>query len=224
MFNRFFSEFAENWRIGWKQNSFRYRFVITVAIYIVMVSFLAGLLTDFEKRDGFSFSDPILNMFAPIDLTYMVFVLTYGLVLFAMVYFLKDPSYFMLGFQSYVLLLTLRIITIWLLPLNAPETTIPMNDPVVQSFGNGEILTKDLFFSGHTSAAFLFLFLAREKWARYLFLALGLLIGTSVILQHVHYTIDVIAAPFFSYTAFRIFYRWHRRMGWIEGATSKYYV
>lgn len=30
------------------------------------------------------------------------------------------------------------------------------------------------------------------------------LVGACVLLQHVHYTIDVVAAPFFTYAAYRI--------------------
>ena len=48
------------------------------------------------------------------------------------------------------------------LPFNPPPEMIPLNDPFVQFFGSGKLLTKDFFFSGHTATLFL-LFLVIDK-------------------------------------------------------------
>src|SRR5262249_32095706 len=54
-------------------------------------------------------------------------------------------------------------------------------------------LTKDLFFSGHTSSTFLVVLfgwsLRRLRWA---FVAAHVLVVASLYLGHIHYTIDVI--------------------------------
>lgn len=56
-------------------------------------------------------------------------------------------------------------------------------------------LTKDLFFSGHTSTTLLLLlYVWREKPLRWLMLAGHLLVVASIFLSHLHYTIDVIGA------------------------------
>ncbi len=44
----------------------------------------------------------------------------------------------------------------------AAANMIILNDPLVEFFGTGQTLTKDLFFSGHT-ATLLILFLVSEK-------------------------------------------------------------
>ena len=54
-----------------------------------------------------------------------------------------------------------RTSAINLVPLEPPDTILLLNDPFVQLFGKGEILTKDLFFSGHTGTLFLLFLLAR---------------------------------------------------------------
>lgn len=62
-----------------------------------------------------------------------------------------------------------------------------------------------LFFSGHTGLPFL---MALIFWqiprVRYLFLAVSCVSGMAVLLAHVHYSIDVFAAPFMAYSIYRI--------------------
>ena len=56
------------------------------------------------------------------------------------------------------------------------------------------------FYSGHTAFPFLLaLIFWDNKYLRYLFLILTVFFGASVLLAHVHYSIDVFAAPFIVY-------------------------
>lgn len=62
-----------------------------------------------------------------------------------------------------------------------------------------------LFFSGHTGLPFLMAIIFWQiPTARYLFLALSCVGGIAVLLAHVHYSIDVLAAPFMAYSIYRI--------------------
>ncbi|MFC2136330.1 phosphatase PAP2-related protein, partial [Bacteroidota bacterium] len=70
-------------------------------------------------------------------------------------------------------------------------------------FGTGEIYIKDLFFSGHTSTMFLLFLTAGSKNLRMVFLLLTILVAFCVIIQHVHYSIDVIAAPIGAYIGYK---------------------
>ncbi|MCX6822646.1 MAG: phosphatase PAP2-related protein [candidate division SR1 bacterium] len=59
----------------------------------------------------------------------------------------------------------------------------------------------DLFFSGHTGLPFLFaLIFWNNKWMRYLFIFSAIFFGMVVLLGHLHYSIDVLAAFFITYT------------------------
>lgn len=61
------------------------------------------------------------------------------------------------------------------------------------------------FFSGHTAFPFLMALIFWEKRAwRYSYLALSATFAASVLLAHVHYSIDVFAAPFMAYGIFEI--------------------
>lgn len=92
----------------------------------------------------------------------------------------------------------------YLMPFEAPEKLIVLKDPFVEMFGSGESLTKDLFFSGHTATLFMLFLVVESKRMKYIFLASAVVVGVSIILQHVHYVIDVFVAPFFTYAVFKI--------------------
>jgi PAP2 superfamily C-terminal len=62
-----------------------------------------------------------------------------------------------------------------------------------------------LFFSGHTGLPFLMaLIFWKKSYARIVFLSLSFIFGVAVLLAHVHYSIDVFAAPFMAYGIFKI--------------------
>jgi len=88
-------------------------------------------------------------------------------------------------------------------PLEAPPGMIPLDDPLVRLLGPGKLLTKDLFFSGHTATLFLLGCAVPGRRSRILFFVCTAIVGISVLWQHVHYTIDVLAAPLFAYASFR---------------------
>lgn len=61
----------------------------------------------------------------------------------------------------------------------------------------------DLFFSGHTGLPFLLsLIFWKYPVLRYFFLVACVVAGATVLLSHVHYSIDVLAAPFITYSIF----------------------
>jgi hypothetical protein len=101
----------------------------------------------------------------------------------------------------------------YLVALEPPAVTIPLEDPFVQIFGSGEVLMKDLFFSGHTSTLFLLYLTVTAPVLRRIFLAAVVAVAIAVIVHHTHYTIDVYVAPFFSYAAYRIVLRFNGEDG-----------
>ncbi len=192
------------WQPKLLDKDFRIKFFISSLLLLIILLSLAKFLEYNESRSGFSFNDPILNLFTPIDITWLTFALIYSGVIVILIHLTFHPENFLIAIQSYSLTALLRLITIFLLPLNAPETIIPLKDPFVEFFGGGNTLLKDLFFSGHTATMFVFFLVAKDRTLRIIFLIATILVGIFVLIQHVHYTIDVISAPFFAYTSFRI--------------------
>ena len=70
---------------------------------------------------------------------------------------------------------------------------------------NGIFTGNDLFFSGHTGLPFLLaLIFWDSKILRYIFLGFSVVLGTAVLLGHLHYSIDVLSAFFITYSIFSI--------------------
>lgn len=184
--------------------NFRTKFLITLTLLAIILISLANFLAYNEARPGFSFNDPLLAAFHPVDVTWLTFGLIYLGLIIALSFLIFNPDRMLIALQSYTLIAALRLITIYFLPLNAPIYIIPLKDPFVEYFGGGETLLRDLFFSGHTATMFLFFLTAKSKKLKTVFLICTILIAALVLIQHVHYTIDVVAAPFFAYTSYRI--------------------
>ncbi|MCX8010598.1 MAG: sphingomyelin synthase family protein [Ignavibacteria bacterium] len=157
-----------------------------------------------ESRNGFAFDDPILKLFNPIELTWLTFSLIYGSIIFAVLHLINKPNQFILAIQSYIVMVILRVVAMYLLPLEPPKDMIILIDPFVEFFGTGRTLTKDLFFSGHTATIFLIFLVIENTTIKKIFLTASILIGISVLVQHVHYSIDVFTAPFFAYVSFKL--------------------
>lgn len=193
-----------NWRnfLAPKQN--KYELIITFILLSLVLFSLTRFLLFVESRNGFSFHDPILSLFEPIDLTWLTFLLIYGSLITAIVYLLPKPDKFLFAIQLYTLMVMVRIIAMWLLPLNPPEKMIILVDPFVEFFGTGKTLTKDLFFSGHTATLFILFLSADNKYLKLFFLISTIGVAVSVLLQHVHYSIDVFAAVIFTYACYSI--------------------
>ena len=78
-----------------------------------------------------------------------------------------------------------------------PQQSIIYQDDYLRSFNIGG----DFFFSGHTGLPFLMaLIFWDEKWIRYTCIIASIVFGTSVILGHLHYSIDVFGAFFITFT------------------------
>jgi membrane-associated phospholipid phosphatase len=188
-----------------------------------MLTTLGGLLismwlfgrfvVSIEMRPGVALADPVLAMFEPRDVTVLTFLLIYSSIAAAVVHLAAHPHHLLLGMRAYTLMLSLRMLTMWSVPLDAPERIIPLTDPLVEAFTVSQTLLKDLFFSGHTSTSFLLYLTARNRVLKRVFLVCTVLIAGCVLIQHVHYFVDVVAAPFFAYGAFRAA-KASGRLGW----------
>lgn len=190
------------WKPFLNSSKFRIKFFVSVIILLTTLFVYRRFLDFAEARTGVSIPDPILKLYEPIDLTWLIFGLIYLCLVVGIIALIKNPEKLLLAFQVYTAVVVVRIIAMYLVPFEAPEKIIVLKDPFVEMFGSGESLTKDLFFSGHTATLFLLFWVVESKRLKYVFLVSAVVVGVSIVLQHVHYVIDVIAAPFFTYVCF----------------------
>lgn len=158
-----------------------------------------------ETRSGYPYTDPILDSFSPIDLSMPIAIMTNVPIFGALALLLRRPSTAVMVFWTVIIMCIVRSATLYFVVLEPPQRLILLDDSfLINVFYGGTSLKRDLFFSGHTANVMMVSLLQTNKTARYLLLACAAAMGVMVILQHVHYVIDVIAAPFFALLVFKM--------------------
>jgi hypothetical protein len=190
---------VELWKSNLQSSDYRKKLIVG----LILISFILLSLPFFyqavEKRNGISFNDYLLGWLPAYDLSLFIFVVIWSMALLTFSRFRQDPSIFLTFLWGFILINLSRFITIGLLPLNAPADLIPIQDPISNYFYGPKFVTKDLFFSGHTAAMFLMFLCLKKKTDKILALLATIMIGIAVLLQHVHYTLDVVMAPVITY-------------------------
>jgi len=98
----------------------------------------------------------------------------------------------------YAIFLIFRSIFINLTTFGAPSVRID-DRSYFEFLFSGYYFTQDLFPSGHTAFPFLGYLVIRNKKLKYFMLISSFVMGASVLLLHVHYSIDVLGAYFIAY-------------------------
>ncbi len=180
--------------------------VLSFGAFALAVHAFARFGAWIETRPGVVLRDPVLALLAPRDLTWVIFTVIYACIACAVVLLWRDPPAFALAFRAYALMVVFRMAAMSVTPLEAPLGAIPLHDPFIDQLWNGRTLTRDLFFSGHTASLCIVALatLPRHAVARRCFAAAACVVGACVLWQKVHYAVDVLAAPVFSYAAWRV--------------------
>lgn len=196
-------ETALSWPEVWQFASYRFLLVTGVIVLSALMVSMPSFFRKIELRDGYSLSDPLLHILPAINLSILIFLVIWYSICNTVIRSLKTPQKVLEILFSMILIILFRTITLSVVPLNPPARLIPIVDPISSLFygGHSNFLTKDLFFSGHTSTVFLTYLISEGKREKRIQLVLTFVIAISVLIQHVHYTIDVIAAPFFCFAA-----------------------
>lgn len=184
------------WSEAWKNPIFKKKTIVYSGLLIGLLCVFPYFFAYIEQREGIQLQDPLLDLIPGVDVSLATFLVIWSMTLFLWTRLLQTPSLFLLTLCSMVVLFISRLISISLVPLNPPEGLIPLKDPIVSLFygGTDVFITKDLFYSGHTSTQFLFFLCLKQKRDKRIALAASIIVGALVLIQHVHYTIDVAAA------------------------------
>lgn len=200
-----FLTFKNNWKDALSFQSFRLQAVITLSFLALLGVFIPPFFNYIQSKPGYIINDVILNLLPVQDFSLSIFLLIYSVIILTAINLSTSPFLFLKCLQAYCLLVAIRIICLYLVPLDPEQQMILLDDPFVgKLFYNGSVITKDLFFSGHVSTMFLFFLVIPFRTLKYFFLIATILVSVFILIQHVHYTIDVIAAPFVSWVSYRV--------------------
>jgi hypothetical protein len=193
------------WAQALGSEAFRRQAAVLVLLLAGMLAVLAPFFTYIQQRPGQLLPDPLLALVPRHDVAVPVFVAMYGACVVALGWLGRHPVLLLRGLWAYLLLTGLRMATIWLLPLVPPLDILPLPDPfttLLFHVPTTAAITKDLFFSGHTSTVALLALAVRGRWWRMGLALAALLVGLLVLMQRVHYSYDVLAAPLFAWLAY----------------------
>lgn len=194
-----------SWKQAWSNHYFRLQLILSVLI-IISFGFIFPWFFDFlEAREGPQLRDRLLHLFPSADISWTIFFFLYTGIAIAMSQLIKLPVQLLIAFETYCLVTLLRMLSITLFPLNPPEGYIPLHEPFAQLFVNDHrIISKDLFFSGHMATICSLFFALANRRIRYIVLICIAGVALGVLVQHVHYTIDVLFAPVATFACYYI--------------------
>ncbi len=197
------------WRVYLARPAGRIELTVTAAMFGAVLLAVPRFLAWNEARPGVVLADPILARLPVLDVSWPIFVIFYGGLTLALMDLVPRPWRLLAGLRAYALLMTFRMVGMWVTPLSPDPANIPLRDPFVELIASGgQVFTKDLFFSGHTSTAALFALVALHPLRKRVLYVGTALVGLLVLLQAVHYSVDVFAAPFFALGAWRLGKSW----------------
>ncbi len=192
-----------NWKAAYKANCFKIRLFIALVLFAGILTVFPFFFQYIESRDGLDLHDAVVAAIPAHDVSIPIFIFIWSTTLLLALRCIRDPQLLLISLYCFIVLTLTRMCTIYFIPLNPPQGLIPLVDPLSNFFyGKTNFVTKDLFFSGHTSSQFIFFLSLKKKRDKIFALISTIVVGSLVLVQHVHYTVDVLAAIPLTYLCF----------------------
>ncbi|MFA6991738.1 MAG: phosphatase PAP2-related protein [Candidatus Gracilibacteria bacterium] len=199
----FFARALHQWKILLKDKAFTISFLIG---WIVLgggyvMSQIASAYHDLHFYP--SVGDYVLEIIPVYNLSFLyIWGFTILIVSFFVYGILFEPEKAPFILKTFGILLLVRAGFISLTFMGPPAEFFyikELNAEYIRKAGAKFFFNNDLFFSGHTAAPFLGYLLAKGSRWRWFFLLGSLVMAATVLIMHIHYSIDVFAAFFITY-------------------------
>lgn len=149
--------------------------------------------------------DLLLDNLPVVDLSLIIVEGALFAIVIGTWFVLSKPRYILFSLKALALFVAIRALFISLTHLGIYPGTIYPGNGIFDGIYTYLNFQSGFFFSGHTGMPFLMALIFWEiPRARYALLSLSLVFGLAVLLGHIHYSIDVLAAPFMAYGIFGI--------------------
>jgi len=194
----------ESWKETISNTSDRSKLIIGSVLIFIILALMPQFFNKIEKRNGVVLHDWVLASIPPHNVSVAIFIVIWGMGLLILYRALYKPRIYIIYIWALIVVCLVRMATISFVALNPPIGLIPLADPLTGIFYGEASITKDLFFSGHIATLTL-IFLCLDKKSDKM-IALGAIITVACLLliQHIHYSVDILASPFITYTCFRL--------------------
>jgi PAP2 superfamily C-terminal len=190
------------WKIALHNRRFVAWFLFALTTIVLIISFVEWYFQNIIlNKPGFVIPDFVLDQFEPRDWSLEIMTLIYGALFIGIATNLGNPWRFLLGISTFAIVFWLRMIAMYLFTLEAPSGVIPLSDPFLTLIVyNKSDFVKDLFFSGHVSSMCVATAVEIHKKIKWLLAVMTVTMGVLILWQHVHYTIDVVAAVIITFS------------------------
>ena len=192
------------WKKAWASPVTRWHLIITIMIIPAFMLVLPLFFNYIEKRNGVVLNDWLLAQIAPHNVSIVIFSVIWGMMLLVLYRSLRAPSILITYCFTLAFVTVARVTCISLVPLLPPVGFIPLTDPLSGAFYGEANITHDLFFSGHTATLMTIFLCLQKKTDKIIGLLAIIAIAILLVIQHIHYTIDILAAPVIVYFIYRL--------------------
>ncbi|HEX8459904.1 MAG TPA: hypothetical protein VF623_00680, partial [Segetibacter sp.] len=143
-----------SWSAAWSSALFRKKFITASVLFTAVLLYFPYFFKTIQQRQGRVLNDCVLNILPAVDVSVFIFTTLYLLVAYGIFKAVQSPETFLLFLWTCLFLSIARMLTITLFPLDPPIKIVELVDPVLLPFYGHSEINRDLFFSGHTSSAF----------------------------------------------------------------------
>jgi hypothetical protein len=197
--------FNTSWKQALAHSPFRVKFLLSLGLLLLLAACIPSFFSFIQGRTGYAVYDPVLEFIRARNVSFSIFILIYTAIALTFINLISRPDKLMTCLQAFFFLMSMRIIILFCIPLEPSGTMIPLEDPLIgRFFYSGQAITRDLFFSGHVSTLFLLLLINPVVYSRWFIGIATVLVGLFLVMQHVHYTYDVLAAPIFAWISYKL--------------------
>src|SRR3989339_473589 len=190
----------------WTKSNF-YNF-LNSTLFFVLAVIIKGYADNYvDSSTGTPVGDIILDNIPTLNVDEFVVLGTLIFIIISLILFILKPKFIFFGIKTLALFIIIRAFFISLTHLGVNFHQVILDESTFgYSIYNYLFSSKsDFFFSGHAGIPFLFaLIFYKEKKLRYFLFFCSAFLGIIMLLGHLHYSIDVFAAPFMTYAIYKI--------------------
>jgi hypothetical protein len=194
----------DNWTATWNSLNKRYQMITGTVIVFGIISSLQFFFAHIQERKGAVLNDWLLALIPAHDVSVLIFGLIWGMGLLILIRAIYNPSIYITFCWTFIFIYVVRFFTLSVVALDPPPGLVPLLDPLSSFFYANAPITKDLFFSGHTSTMVLIYLCLEKRTDKIIALIAAFAVACLLLVQHIHYTIDVLAAPVVVYGCYRL--------------------
>jgi hypothetical protein len=152
----------DNWTVIWNSHYRHYQMIIGTVIMLAIIFILPFFFAHIEKRNGAVLNDWLLARIPAHNVSVLIFAIIWGMILLIVIRAINNPSIYITYCWTLIFVYIVRFVTISVVALDPPPGMVPLVDPLSSVFYGNATITKDLFFSGHTTTMVL-IFLCLER-------------------------------------------------------------